>query len=69
MPPFPTDTQPGEDPIGSPDGFALGDTTHAMSAAISASQKASAAPIAAPPRHARFSVPVSAVRVGAMREA
>jgi hypothetical protein len=48
IPPFPTDMQPGEDPIGSPDGCALGDTTHATSAAISASQKASAAPIAAP---------------------
>jgi hypothetical protein len=46
-PPFPTDTQPGDDAVGSPDGFALGDTTHATSAAISASQKASAAPIAA----------------------
>jgi hypothetical protein len=30
-----------------PDGFALGDTAHAMSTAISASQDASAAPIAA----------------------
>ncbi|HWY82595.1 MAG TPA: hypothetical protein VNY10_11820 [Roseiarcus sp.] len=47
MPPFPTDTQPEEDAVGSPDGFALGDTAHATSAAISASQNASAAPIAA----------------------
>jgi hypothetical protein len=47
MPPFPTDAQSGEEAVRSPDEVALGDTTHATSAAISASQKASAAPIAA----------------------
>jgi len=41
-PPFPTKRQPVEPR----DGFAPGDTAHATSAAISASQNASAAPIA-----------------------
>lgn len=48
MPPFPTDTQPGEDPVGSRDGFALGDSPHATSAAISAGQNASVALTEAP---------------------
>jgi hypothetical protein len=46
-PPFPTNRQPGDELVQSRDSFPLGDTVHATSAAISASQNASAAPIAA----------------------
>jgi hypothetical protein len=41
-PPFPTNRQPGDEPVQSRDSFPLGDTIHATSAAISASQNASA---------------------------
>jgi hypothetical protein len=46
-PPFPTNRQPGDVLVQSRDSFPLGDTIHATSAAISASQNASAERIGA----------------------
>ena len=46
-PPFPTNRQPGDELVQSRDSFPLGDTIQATSAAISASQNASAKRIGA----------------------